>query len=60
MRIKIPWIYHSDGNLLPILDILAEPERYRGNYAEIKHRYSPDVVAAGYESLFEDILQKRK
>ena len=43
-----------------ILDILAEPERYRGNYAEIKHKYSPDVIAAGYEKLFEDILQKRK
>ena len=43
-----------------ILDILAEPERYRGNYAEIKHKYSPDVIAAGYEKLFEDILNKSK
>jgi glycosyltransferase involved in cell wall biosynthesis len=43
-----------------ILDILAEPERYRGNYTEIKHKYSPDVIAAGYEKLFEDILNKSK
>ena len=43
-----------------ILDILAEPERFRGNYEETKHRYSPDVIAAGYESLFEDILHSTK
>jgi glycosyltransferase involved in cell wall biosynthesis len=43
-----------------ILDILADPDRYRGNSIEITHKYSPDVVAAGYEKLFEDILQKRK
>jgi hypothetical protein len=42
------------------LDILAEPERYRGNYAEIKNKYSPDVIAAGYEKLFEEILNKSK
>jgi glycosyltransferase involved in cell wall biosynthesis len=36
-----------------ILDILAEPERYRGNADEIKHKYSPDVIAAGYEKMFE-------
>jgi glycosyltransferase involved in cell wall biosynthesis len=43
-----------------ILDILAEPEQYRGNSADIMHKYSPDAVAAGYEELFEDILQGRK
>lgn len=40
-----------------ILDILAEPERFRGDPVEIKHKYSPDVVAAGYEDLFGTILQ---
>jgi glycosyltransferase involved in cell wall biosynthesis len=40
-----------------ILDILAEPERFRGDPVEIRHKYSPDVVAAGYEDLFETILQ---
>jgi glycosyltransferase involved in cell wall biosynthesis len=43
-----------------ILEILAEPERFRGNPAEIRHRYSPDVIAAGYENLFEDILQGKR
>ena len=40
-----------------ILDILGEPERFRGDPVEIRHKYSPDVVAAGYEDLFETILQ---
>jgi glycosyltransferase involved in cell wall biosynthesis len=43
-----------------ILDILADPEQFRGNYARIKDRYSPDGIAAGYEKLFEEILQGRK
>ena len=43
-----------------ILDILNEPERYIGDSAEIMHKYSPDVIAAGYEDLFENILQRRK
>ena len=40
-----------------ILDILAEPERFRGDAVEVRHKYSPDVIAAGYEELFENILQ---
>jgi glycosyltransferase involved in cell wall biosynthesis len=43
-----------------ILDILADPQQFRGNYARIKDRYSPDGIAAGYEKLFEDIMQGRK
>ncbi len=43
-----------------ILDILAEPERFRGDPVEIRHKYSPDVIAAGYEDLFENILQGGK
>ena len=39
-----------------ILDILAQPELYRGNSAEIMHKYSPDLIAAGYEDLFKHIL----
>jgi glycosyltransferase involved in cell wall biosynthesis len=39
-----------------ILDILAKPELYRGNSAEIMHKYSPDLIATGYEDLFKHIL----
>ena len=68
--VRVPVTVSGMGRIVPvadagaiaqaILDILAEPDRYHGNYAEIKHKYSPDVIAAGYEKLFEDILQKRK
>jgi glycosyltransferase involved in cell wall biosynthesis len=68
--VRVPVKMSGMGRIVPvadaaaiaqaILDILSEPERYRGNYAEISHKYSPDVIAAGYEKLFEDILQKRK
>jgi glycosyltransferase involved in cell wall biosynthesis len=68
--VRVPVTMSGMGRIVPvadapaiaqaILDILAEPERYRGNYAEVMHKYSPDVIAAGYEKLFEDILQKHK
>lgn len=52
----------ADGGAIAraILDILAAPEQYRGDFAEIMHKYSPDVIAAGYEELFKDILQGNK
>jgi glycosyltransferase involved in cell wall biosynthesis len=68
--VRVPVKMSGMGRIVPaadaaaiaqaILDILAEPERYRGNYAEIKNKYSPDVIAAGYEKLFEEILNKSK
>ena len=68
--VRVPVKMSGMGRIVPvadgaaiaqaILDILAHPEKYRGNAAEIRHRYSPDVIAAGYEQLFADILQKRK
>jgi len=66
--VRVPVKMSGMGQIVPvadasaiaqaIMDILGEPERYRGDYAEIRHKYSPDVIAAGYEKLFEDILQK--
>jgi len=68
--VRVPVKISGMGKIVPVADagaiaqaiqdILADPARYRGNYAEIKHKYSPDVIAAGYEGLFEEILQKRK
>jgi glycosyltransferase involved in cell wall biosynthesis len=67
--VRVPVKMSGMGRIVPvadapaiaqaILDILSDPERFRGNYDEIRHKYSPDVIAAGYEKLFEDILQKR-
>jgi glycosyltransferase involved in cell wall biosynthesis len=68
--VRVPVKMNGMGRIVPvadagaiagaILDILSEPERYRGNPAGIMHKYSPDVIAAGYEKLFEDILHDRK
>jgi glycosyltransferase involved in cell wall biosynthesis len=68
--VRVPVTTSGMGKVVPvadagaiaqaILDILADPEQFCGNYARIKDRYSPDGIAAGYEKLFEDILQGRK
>jgi glycosyltransferase involved in cell wall biosynthesis len=42
-----------------ILDILNEPESYHGDPVEILRKYSPDVIAAGYEELFKTIMRGR-
>jgi glycosyltransferase involved in cell wall biosynthesis len=36
-----------------ILDVLAEPGRYRGDIRSITQAYAPDRIAAAYEALFE-------
>ena len=66
--VRVPVKMSGMGRIVPvadaaaiakaIMDILAEPERYRGNSAEVRHKYSPDGIAAGYEKIFADILQK--
>jgi glycosyltransferase involved in cell wall biosynthesis len=38
-----------------ILEILAEPQKYRRHPAEIARVYNPDSVAAEYEKLFEKL-----
>jgi len=65
--VRVPVTSSGMGRIVPvadsvaiaqaILEILAEPERFHGNSIEISHKYSPDVVASGYEELFNDILQ---
>jgi glycosyltransferase involved in cell wall biosynthesis len=44
----------GDSNALAeaILQILAEPQKYRRDPAEIARAYDPDSVAAEYEKLF--------
>jgi glycosyltransferase involved in cell wall biosynthesis len=42
-----------------ILDVLAEPARFRGDLNSIRRAYDPDSVAAQYELLFEDLLRRR-
>lgn len=54
-KIRIPWIYHSDGNLLPILDDLltlgmnglANIEPNAMDIAELKRRYGTRICLVG-------------
>jgi glycosyltransferase involved in cell wall biosynthesis len=41
-----------------ILDVLDEPQKYRGDTEAIKRIYNPDSVAAEYEKLFDRLMDK--
>ena len=40
-----------------ILEVLNEPEKYRGDIESIKRAYDPDSIAAEYEKLFERLMR---
>ncbi len=42
-----------------ILDVLNEPEKYRGDREGIRKMYNPDSVVAEYEKLFERLMKRR-
>jgi len=64
-RIKIPWIYHSDGNLLPILDDLlplgmngiANIEPNAMDINELKKKYGRRVCLVGNIDLHYTLTQ---
>jgi uroporphyrinogen-III decarboxylase len=64
-RIKIPWIYHSDGNLLPILDDLltlgmsglANIEPNAMDISELKKKYGQRVCLVGNIDLHYTLTQ---
>src|SRR5512147_1247607 len=39
-----------------LLEVLGEPDKYRGDTQAIKKTYNPDTVAAEYEKLFERLM----
>ncbi|MBI1854504.1 MAG: glycosyltransferase family 4 protein [Chloroflexi bacterium] len=41
-----------------VLEILNEPQKFRGDMESIKKSYDPDTVAAEYEKLFEGLMKK--
>jgi glycosyltransferase involved in cell wall biosynthesis len=43
-----------------ILEVLEEPEKFRGDIESIKASYNPDSIAAEYEKLFERLMKKGK
>jgi glycosyltransferase involved in cell wall biosynthesis len=41
-----------------ILEVLDEPQKFRGDIASIKTSYNPDSIAAEYENLFARLMKK--
>ena len=41
-----------------ILEVLGEPDKFRGDKQAIKTAYKPDSIAAEYEKLFERLMKK--
>jgi len=54
---EVAAIGDADDLAQSILKILARPEKYRGNPDEIAHTFSPDVNAAAYERMYQDLMQ---
>jgi glycosyltransferase involved in cell wall biosynthesis len=42
-----------------LLDVLASPEKFRGDIDGIRRQYDPDAVAQQYELLFETLLSRK-
>lgn len=43
-----------------ILEVLSDPQKYKGDIAAIKKSYDPDSVAQAYEKLFARLMKKGK
>jgi len=55
---RVAKIGEPDDLAACILDILNEPEKYRGDTDAIKKAYNPDSIAAEYEKLFKRLMRK--
>jgi glycosyltransferase involved in cell wall biosynthesis len=68
--VRQPVLMHSMGRVAQIgdsadlaaclLEVLNEPQKYRGDIEAIKKAYNPDSIAAEYEKLFARLLKKGK
>jgi glycosyltransferase involved in cell wall biosynthesis len=66
--VRQPVKLHGMGRIVPIGDpaalaeavseVLAHPQNYRNDPAEIARRYGPEAIAAEYEGLFAEIQQE--
>jgi hypothetical protein len=43
-----------------LLEVLGEPDKFRGDKQAIKTAYNPDSIAAEYEKLFKRLMKKGK
>jgi glycosyltransferase involved in cell wall biosynthesis len=66
--VRQPVKTHGMGRIVPIgdavglaeavLEVLDNPQKYRGDPMEVARRYEPDKIAAEYEELFAEIQKK--
>lgn len=52
---KVVEIGDSDGLAGAVLEIVSEPEKFKGSPAEIAQTFSPDTAAQRYEDLFKEL-----
>jgi glycosyltransferase involved in cell wall biosynthesis len=67
--VRQPVLMHGMGRLAKIgdaaslaesvLEVLSEPGKFRGNIESIKQTYDPDAIAAEYEKLFQDLMNRK-
>ncbi len=48
----------SDSLAESVLEVLNEPDKFRGNIESLKKTYDPDTVVTEYEKLFERLMKK--
>ena len=56
---RVAAIGDADSLAQGVLEVLDEPERFRGDIESIRRAYNPDSTAAEYEQLFEDLLRRK-
>lgn len=54
---RVAQIGNSESLASSILQVLDNPEKYRGDIESIKRSYDPDSIAVEYEKLFEKLKQ---
>jgi glycosyltransferase involved in cell wall biosynthesis len=55
---RVAKIGESDDLAACILEVLDQPDKYRGDLEAIKKAYHPASIAAEYEKLFERLTKK--
>ena len=50
----------SDSLAESVLEVLNEPDKFRGDIESIKKTYEPDTVVAEYEKLFERLMKNKR
>ena len=53
---RVARIGDSDDLAACLLEVLSEPEKYRGDVEAIKKAYNPDSIATEYEKLFARLM----